>query len=113
MITARGWVPSSHPSTTTTSYWSAVGGKPVSNLALTTASRLPNRAAVVGNWNRSLVMTSSTTPEVRCGLSRMLVTWLSAFCTAQSRLPWSTMPSTFGTLTPAMAALPPLAGSTV
>jgi hypothetical protein len=29
---------------------------PVSNLALTTASRLPRRAAVVGNWNRSLVM---------------------------------------------------------
>jgi hypothetical protein len=40
-----------------TSYWSAVGGKPVSNLALTTASRRPKRAAVAGVWNRSLVMT--------------------------------------------------------
>jgi hypothetical protein len=28
---------------------------PVSNLALTTARRLPKRAAVVGIWNRSLV----------------------------------------------------------
>ena len=56
-------------STTTTSHVSAVGGKPVSNFALTTASRLPKRAAVAGTWNRSLVMTSSITPEVRSGLS--------------------------------------------
>ena len=38
-------------------------------LALTTASRLPKRAAVAGVWNRSLVMTSSITPEARSGLS--------------------------------------------
>jgi hypothetical protein len=58
-----------HRSTTTISYWSAVGGKPVSNFALATASRLPKRAAVAGTWNRSLLMTSSMTPEVRSGLS--------------------------------------------
>jgi hypothetical protein len=40
-------------STRTTSYWSAVGGRPVSNLAFTTASRLPKRIAVVGIWKAS------------------------------------------------------------
>jgi len=85
---------------------------PVSNLALTTASRRPKRAAVVGVWNTSLVMTRSTTPEVRSGRSRILDTWL-VFCTAHSRPAASTIPSTSGTLTPAMVALAPVAGSTV
>ena len=84
---------------------------PVSNLALTTARRLPKRAAVAGVWNSGLVITLSTTPELRSAASRILVTWL-VFCTAHSRRPWSTMPSTLGTLTPAMVALPVL-GSTV
>jgi IS5 family transposase len=44
---------------------------PVSNLALTTARRRPNRAAVVGTWNSSLVMTSSTTPELRSGATQI------------------------------------------
>src|SRR5215218_9042141 len=101
-----------HRSTTITSYWSAVGGMPVSNLALTTARRRPKRAAVAGTWNSSLVMTLSTTPEVRSGASRILGTWL-VFCTAHSRPASSTRPSTWGTLTPAMAALAPVSGSTV
>ena len=63
----------SYPSTSTTSYSSAVGGIPVSNFALTTASLLPNRAAVVGTWKRSLVMTFSTVPAVRSSLRRMRV----------------------------------------
>jgi hypothetical protein len=84
----------------------------VSNLALTTASRRPKRAAVVGVWNRSLVMTFSTTPEARSRSRRILVTWL-VFCTAHSRRPASTRPSTWGTLTPVMAALAPVVGSTV
>jgi hypothetical protein len=37
-----------HALTRTISYWSAVGGMPVSNLAFTTARRLPKRAAVAG-----------------------------------------------------------------
>src|SRR5215204_6929922 len=84
---------------------------PVSNLALTTPRRRPKRAAVLGVWNRSLVMTSSTTPDRRCRPSRILVTWLE-FCTAHSRRPSNTMPSTVGTLTPAMVALAPVLGST-
>ena len=40
----------------------AVGGKPVSNFALTTASRPPWRATVAGTWKAGLVMTFSTTP---------------------------------------------------
>jgi hypothetical protein len=86
---------------------------PVSNLAFTTARRRPNRAAVVGIWNSGLMITSSTAPDVRSGRSRILLTWLLKFCTAHSRPASSTMPSTLGTLTPAMAALAPLAGSTV
>src|SRR5207249_7841790 len=58
-----------HRPTTMTSYSSAVGGKPESTFELTTARRRPKRAAVVGIWNRSLVMTSSTTPEARSGRS--------------------------------------------
>ena len=70
------------------------------------------KAAVAGTWNRSLVITFSITPDVRCPSSRILVTWLE-FCTAHSRRPSSTMPSTWGTLTPAMVALAPVLGSTV
>jgi hypothetical protein len=54
----------------------------------------PKRAAVVGTWNRPLVMTRSTTPEVSCGPSRILLTWLLTLCTAHRRLPATTMPST-------------------
>jgi hypothetical protein len=61
-------------STSTTSYWSAVGGKPVSNFALTTAKMLPNHAAVVGIWKASLVITFSTVPEVKSLFNRMRVT---------------------------------------
>ena len=100
-----------YPLTTTTSYCLAVGGKPVSNLAFTTANRRPKRAAVVGTWNRSLVMTFSTTPEVRLGRSRILVTWVVLHRPQPPAL--STMPSTWGRLIPAMAALAPLVGSTV
>jgi hypothetical protein len=42
-----------HALTRTTSNCLAVGGKSVSDLALTTARRLPKRAAVVGSWNGS------------------------------------------------------------
>src|SRR5262245_2830202 len=86
-------------STRTTSYRSAVGGMPVSNLAFTTARRLPKRAAAVGIWNSGLVMTSSTTPALRSAASRIRLTWLLKFCTAHSRPASSTIPSTLGTLT--------------
>ena len=49
-------------STITTSYWSAVGGKPVSNFAFTTASWLWNRIAVDGTWKRASVMTCVDRP---------------------------------------------------
>jgi hypothetical protein len=52
-------------STMITSYWSAVGGIPVSNLAFTAASRSPKRATVAGTWKRSLVTSLSTVPDVR------------------------------------------------
>ena len=41
--------------TTTTSYCVAVGGKPVLNLAFTTARRLPKRAAAVWSATAELV----------------------------------------------------------
>src|SRR4029453_15248035 len=102
-----------HRSTRTTSNCLAVGGMPVSNLAFTTASLLPKRAAVVGIWNSGLVMTASTPPALRSGRSRIRLTWLLKFCTAHSRPASSTIPSTLGTLTPAMVALAPVVGSTV
>lgn len=40
------------------------------------------------------------------------MTWL-VFCTAHSRRPFSTRPSTWGTLIPAILALAPLVGSTL
>src|SRR5215211_7072697 len=110
-VPGHRWAEPDHALTRTISYWSAVGGMPVSNLALTTPRRLPKRAAVLGVWNRSLVMTSSTTPDRRCRPSRIRVTWLE-FCTAHSRRPSNTIPSTVGTLTPAILALAPVLGST-
>ena len=59
------------------------------------------------------MITCSTTPLVRSGLSRTRDTWLVKFCTAQSRPASSTMPSTLGTLTPLMVLLAPDAGFTV
>ena len=38
---------------------------------------------------------------------------IARFCTAHSRLPGSTRPSTLGTLTPAIGALAPFSGLTV
>ena len=52
-----------HRSTTTTSYWSASGGNPVSNLAFAAAKRSPKRATVAGTWNSALVITLRTTPD--------------------------------------------------
>ena len=91
---------------------SAVGGKPVSNFACTTAKVLPNLAAVVGVSKFLLVITFVTVPAVSCLLRRMRVTWL-AFCTAHNFLPASSRPSTFGTLIPAIDALAPVLGLTV
>jgi hypothetical protein len=105
--------PSSQLRTTTTSYESVVRGKPVSNLACTTASVRPNRAAAVGIWKLLLVMTFSTVPAVSSSFRRMRVIRLLKFCTAHNRWPESTMPSTFGTLMPAIAALAGVSGSTV
>jgi hypothetical protein len=48
--------------------------------------RLPKPAAVVGTWNRSLGMTSSTTPDARFRPSRILA-HLVVFYTAPSRWP--------------------------
>jgi len=62
------------PSTVTTSQLVAVGGNPVSNLALTSASLLPWRATVVGTWNRGLVMTPSTVARDRSELNFSSVT---------------------------------------
>jgi hypothetical protein len=39
-------------------------------------------------------MTRSTTPQVSCGPSRILLTWLLTFDTAHRRLTASTTPST-------------------
>ena len=61
-------------STITASQLVAVGGNPVSNLALTSASLLPWRATVVGTWNRGLVMTPSTVALDRSELSFSSVT---------------------------------------
>jgi hypothetical protein len=57
-------------------------------------------------------MTRSTTPARRWELSRIRVTRL-LFWTAHNRLPFRTMPSTPGTLIPAMLALLPVRVSTV
>lgn len=62
------------PSTSTTSQVVAVGGNPVSNLALTTANLLPWRATVVGIWNSGLVMIRSTVADDRSELNRSSVT---------------------------------------
>ena len=103
----------SYARTRTTSYVSAVGGKPVSNFACTTAKVLPNLAAVVGDSKFLFVITFVTVPAVTCLLRRMRVIWLLAFCTAHNFLPASTRPSTFGTLIPATGALAPVLGLTV
>ena len=56
--------------TSTTSYVSAVGGKPVSNFALTAARRSPQRATVVGISKAGSVITFSTVADIRSGDSR-------------------------------------------
>ena len=61
-------------STITASQLVAVGGNPVSNLALTSASLLPWGATVVGTWNRGLVMTPSTVARDRSELNFSSVT---------------------------------------
>ena len=99
--------------TTMTSNCVAVGGKPVSNFAFATARRPPKRATVVGNWNRGLVMVLFCLPERKSLFSFQTLIRLSLFWTANSSwLPLIRMPSTFGTLMPAIVVLAPVAAST-
>src|SRR5947207_9827870 len=98
---------------TTTSKLVAVGGRPVSNFALTTAKRSPSRATVVGTSKSGLVKTCSTIAEVRSGVSLSSVTWFMKFWTAHRRSASSRIPSTVGRSTPAIVALAPVRGLTV
>ena len=82
----------------------------MSNLAFTVASRLPQRATVVGISN-AIGDDPDVADEIAGGLSSVI--WLLKFWTAHTRPALEQDAVDVGTSAPAIGALAPVVGSTV